>query len=112
MSMTLENLIEELFAVKTRPEHNTVTVSHTAPTTLVAPNNPNRLSLIISNPSSRSICVSFERDFTYPHGILLVPNGGYVSFLWSEDFNSVGWNMYGIATVGAGDLEIMEIISI
>lgn len=112
MGMTLSDMIQELFAVKTRPEHRTVNVDFNQPTTLVAPNNPNRLSLIISNPSTRNIYVSFEQVFTAPHGIMLVPNGGFISFLWSEDFNAVGWAMYGIAQVAAADLEVMEIISV
>lgn len=112
MPATLDDMIRQLFDVQTRAIHNQVSVSNVAPPTLVAKNNPNRLSLILSNPSAQLIYVAFEQDFAVGEGILLVPNGGFVSFLWSEDFNVVGWSMHGIAVAAAGNLNVLEIVSL
>jgi hypothetical protein len=112
MSLTLRDMIQELFAVQTAAKDSVVNVLTTSPPTLVADNNPNRLSLIVSNVGSNLVYMKFDNDVTAPDGILLVPNGGFISFLWDEDFDVVGWGMYGIADGGASQVNVLEIISI
>ena len=112
MALTLSDMIQELFAVKTAARISQVTVSNVVPVTQIADNNPNRLSLIISNPSDNRIHVSFERDFVVDEGIVLTAIGGFMSFLWSEDFDVVGWSMFGIAENAPSIMNVLEIISI
>jgi hypothetical protein len=112
MSMTLRDMIQELFAVQTAAKHQEINVLTTQPPTLIANNNPNRLSLIISNIGTFPVYCKFEQDFAAPDGILLAPNGGFIAFLWDEDFDVVGWSMHGLATGGASQVNVLEILSI
>lgn len=112
MAMTLDDMIRQLFAVRTRAIHSQVLVSASAPPTVIAPNNPNRLSFFVSNPGANSVYVAFESDFALGEGVLLVPSGGYISFLWSEDFNVVGWGMYGIASSADVSVNVLEVVSL
>lgn len=111
MSMTLRDMIQSLFAVSTAAKQTEVNVLTTTPPTQIADNNPNRLSLIISNVGSYPVYVKFEKSFVAPNGLYLAPSGGFVSFLWDEDMDVVGWSIYGQAVGGASQLNVLEIIS-
>lgn len=112
MSLTAHDMIMNLFNVKTRPIHSQVNVSNTLPPTEIAPNNPNRLSLIVSNPSGFDIYVQFDHDFIAGEGILIKANGGVISLLWSDDMDTVGWSLHGLASGGVAVVNVLEIVSI
>lgn len=112
MALTLHDLIEELFVVKTIPQMSTVTVTGGLPFKLLAKNNPNRLSLIMSNVGDNPVYINYNRSAGLKEGLMLVPNGGYLSLLWSEDFDTVGWDVYAHAISGDSTIILLEIISI
>jgi len=111
MASTLRDMIQMLFEVETAARQSQVAVSNVN-VTRVAGNNPNRLSLILSNPGVNGVYVSFERDFVSGEGLLLVPSGGFVSYMWDEDFDVVGWGLYGIALIAPVNINVLEIVSI
>lgn len=112
MAMTLADMIKTLFDVKTNVIHRQVTVPAVAPACIIAPNNPNRLSLLVSNPWTRNVYVKFDVNVAVDEGILLVPNGGFVAFLWDEDFDIVGWELRGISMTAATKVNVIEIVSV
>lgn len=95
--MTLQDLLTKKFGVKTTHEINPVTDTVGTSTTKVLGNNPNRLAFTIINLSSNVVYLGFDRDVSSSKGIYLSPNGGSLSMLYDEDFNSVGYEVFGKA---------------
>lgn len=112
MAITLYDAIQTIMPVKTSLRIRTIDVSETSPPTLLVPNNPNRLELILSNVGDYNIYIHTEVDYTIPEGMLLTPNGGFMSLIWNEDFDVTGYSWYGLAQTDAGELTIMEVLSI
>ena len=112
MSITLYEAIQTLFPVKTTCKVKTVDVDARPHTTHLVENNPNRFELIISNVGDNPVYVSYLRDFGDKEGLLLNPNGGFVSYIWNEDFDIVGWGWNGFEVGGDGIIFVMEIVSV
>lgn len=110
MSDTLTTLLEAQFKVKARGKLSTVQIGDTLPATLIVSNNPNRVGLVISNPSNAQMYVSFEAAMGLTDGVTIVPNGGTLSMIWSEDFDQIGWAWYAVASIDDSKLNILESI--
>jgi len=112
MSITLYDAIQTVMPVQTGLKIHTLAVSESAPPTLLADNNPNRLELILSNVGDYNIFVNADITYELPEGLLLTPNGGFVSLIWNEDFDITGYSWYGFAQTGAGEITVMEVLSL
>ena len=112
MSISLYDAIQTVMPVKTGLKIIKYNVSDSLPPTLIANNNPNRLELIISNVGDYDVYLNSSVAFDIPTGILLTPNGGFLSLIWNEDFDITGYTWYALADGGTAELTIMEVLSI
>ncbi len=112
MSVTLSELLESLYGVKTtyRVNPNISTVGVTASKLLN--NNPNRVSFIIVNMSVNSLYISPTIDVSSTKGIYIAPNGGFASFQWDRDFELVSQEWWCIGGAAGTTLYVLENISI
>ena len=98
--MTLTELLEKQFGVKTRTIINPLVTSLTGNVDKVLSNNPNRLAWIIINLGSNSAYGSWLRYPSSTKGFLLSALGGTASVMWNEDFELVGSEVYVKGTTG------------
>jgi len=110
--MTLKDLLEQQYKVKTRLVINPLGVTSVGITvSQLLPNNPNRLAWMLVNLSANDLYIAFERDVSVNKGIYLSPTGGSVKFLWSEDFELVGYEVYAIATGATSAIYLVEVVT-
>ena len=81
----------------------------TSPTQII-PNNPDRVSFVISNVSSSEIHVGWNQQITTTFGILVPPNGGWIQGEVERDGGVIGWAVFGVSTLAATQLYVIEII--
>ena len=108
--MTLQELIESQFGVKTSYEINPVTDSALVNVTRVLGINPNRLGFVFMNMGANTVYLSPQNTVSVGNGIMIQSGGGGVSFIWRDDFNLVGVDWYAIADGLASNIHIMEIV--
>ena len=108
--MTLQDLLFKQFTVKTRANINPEISTLTGGVDKILSNNPNRLAWIIINLGDDAFYISFERDPSATKGIVLSGGGGSASMLWNEDFDLVGYELFGKGTLGA-KIYVIEILT-
>lgn len=97
--MTLGELLDKQFGVKTRTVMDSLGVVNIGTSVKkILDNNPNRLAWIICNLSSNTLYIALTNDPSSSKGILVGANGGIVSMLWNEDFESTGWEIFGLGS--------------
>ena len=106
MDGILQKLIQKQFGIKTRLREDTRVSSLGVTSALVLPQNANRLGWIIINLSANTVYVGFN------NGVILVASGGSYSMIWNEDFDVVGYEVWGIATGAASAIKCYEIIGV
>jgi hypothetical protein len=112
MSITLHELLDQLYGIKTTQDINkTSDVVNIAPTRILS-NNPNRVSFLIVNLSGNAIYIAPDNNVSTTRGIYLAANGGTAGFQWDRDFDLVSMEWFGTSTVDARDVFILENISI
>lgn len=75
--------------------------------TLVTRQNPNRVKVLITNLTSASGSVSYDKAVSATRGVYLGPNGGSVVGLFEEDGESLYRELYG--RLGTqGDVHVLE----
>jgi len=105
--MSLAKVLKDRWGVRTQAAQKTVSLG-TSPAELV-PNNPDRLALLIINLSTNSVYVALDASVSSSKGMLLAPSGGSGSFSIDEDFQLVGWAIWGIATGAGSPLYVIEV---
>jgi len=110
--MTLKELLDQQFKVKTDSIANPVTNSVGAAATRVLGNNPNRLAWVFINLSANTIYLEFSRDVGAARGILVSPNGGSAMMVWNEDFELTGYEVWGLAPAGASTCYVLEVVTV
>ena len=96
------------FGIQTIPKESRPVANIIA--SVVIDNNPNRVYYSIMNRSSVNVAVGFGADLTVANGLLLPPNGGWVSQAIEEDGTAVAWAIYAASAVDAAALYILEIV--
>lgn len=109
--MDLATLLLQQFKLKTRSVENPLLTALGAATLRVFSNNPNRLAWLFINLSANIIYLGLANDVSATKGIVVVPNGGVASMVWDEDFNMVGWDIWGIAPAGASNCYSVEVVT-
>lgn len=108
--MTLQELLLGQFKVKTRQIVNRGTTLMTGAVVQVLPNDPNRLAWVIINLGVAAAYLGFERDVSATKGIALTASGGSASLVWNEDFETVGYELFALGTVG-DNLYVVEVVT-
>ncbi len=110
--MNVADLLEKQFGVKTtygvNPEVDAVAITKTR----ILDNNPRRLSFVLINLGAVFITVSPNPDVSLTKGIYLVPNGGTLSMVWTEDFEMPTMEWYAIANGANSDIFVMEVLTL
>lgn len=105
--MSLAKILKDRWGVRTQAAQKTITLGVAAAE--LVPNNPDRLGLTIINLSTNSVYVALDNSVSDTKGMLLVPSGGSVTFSLEEDFQMVGWAIWGVATGADSSLFIIEV---
>lgn len=112
MSVTLNEILQNLYGVKTSPRLNYTTDDIDSSVKAIVNNNPNRVSMIIVNLGANACYISPFRDVSSTKGIYIAPNGGSVVLQWDKDFELVGYEWHGVSSVDNQSVLILENISI
>jgi hypothetical protein len=72
----------------------------------------NRLAVTIVNLSAATFYLSPDRVPSATHGIRVGPSGGILVLNWREDLHLVGYEWWGLSTVAASDIFIIETVSL
>jgi len=102
----LKDYIEREFGRSVSSKDYEVSVK-TTPTKIVN-NNPDRLELIISNPSSNLVYIGLTSEVSLTRGIFIPTDGGSQTFLAHEDGDLVGREWWAIASANT-NLYIIEL---
>lgn len=108
--MDLTSFLLERFKCVTRAVENPILTSVGATATIILANNPNRLAWIFINLSANAIYLALENSVSATRGVLVAANGGKASMVWDEDFQTVGWAIWGIAPAGASNCYSFEVV--
>jgi hypothetical protein len=106
--MKLSDLLKERFKVETRTNINPLVSSVGATATRVLPENPNRVAWIVINLSVNTVYLGLKNDVSASKGIALSGGGGLASMVFDEDFEMVGYEVYGIAPAGDSNIYVLE----
>lgn len=112
MTTTLYQMLEANFGLKTSYHINPLVAQVQIALTKLLSYNPNRIGLIMVNNGAVSITVSPVNTVTVGNGIILVPNGGSISFKWDIDFELLAGEFFGRADGAASNIYILEVVSI
>lgn len=79
---------------------------------MLAPNNPRRLGLVVSNNAPASVTVGFNPSLAYGEGVMVTGGGGGLSMTHLEDGEVVGAALYMIGLVAGGDVYVLEVVAL
>lgn len=108
---TLHSLVKSLYGVSTTPLINGTVAAIGVAAIVVAPLNPRRVGLTITNNSLNWIRILPDPGVSAVNGIYVAPGGGSVTFRWDIDFELIGLPWYGIAGGAASAVTIIENIA-
>lgn len=112
--MNVHELIEKQYGVKTTYNENPEVAAVQVTTTKVLSYNPRRLSFVFVNLSPVFVLIAPDSDVTLVprRGIYLVPNGGTLSMVWTEDFEMATMEWFAIADgAAAADCYCLEVLT-
>jgi hypothetical protein len=105
--MSLADVLLKRWGVRSQAAQKTVSVGVAA--VQIVPNNPQRLALTIINLSTNSVYIALDNSVAATKGMVLQPTGGSATFSLDEDFQMVGWEIWGIATGAASAVYVIEV---
>ena len=105
--MSLAEILMKRWGVRTQAAQKTVSLGVAAAE--IVPNNPDRLGLTIINLSTNSVYLALDNSVSSSKGMLLVPTGGSATFSLEDDFQMVGWAIWGVASGAASPLYVIEV---
>jgi hypothetical protein len=106
--MALSEYVLKKFGRKTRAVINPVTASCGITATELLKNNPDRLAWTLINLGATGLYIAWDAGVSATHGIYVGPNGGAVSLIADDDGETTGYQVYGIALVGADAIFVLE----
>lgn len=112
MSVTLHEILESLYGVKTIAKVNSVVDDVDSTVKKILNNNPNRVSVIIFNLGASPIYVSPFNDVSSTKGMYVAPLGGSIVIQWDTDFTLVSNEFYAISALDNQSVMILENISL
>lgn len=109
--MNVSDLLEKQFGVKTTYETNPLVDQAEITVTRILPYNPRRVSFVLINLGDVYITVGPTSDIGLRKGIYLVPNGGTLSMVWTEDFEMPCMEWYALANGAPSEIYVMEVLT-
>lgn len=107
--MPLKDILIREFGVETFPRINPlVSIVGNTPVKILD-NNPNRLAWTFLNLSAVPISIGFSNEVSSINGIYMAARGGGINFLWNEEFDLVGYDVWAIATAPGANIYVIEI---
>lgn len=111
MPLSLAEMLEALYGVKSRLRENPLVAAIDTTVTRFLPYNPMRLSFTAVNLSPNSIFIGPTNLVDTDHGIFLGPSGGAIVIQWDRDFEQCASEWFAIASVDASDFYVLENLS-
>lgn len=105
----LYKLVKGIFGIGSYVRTNPVTQTVALTATRIAKNNPDRVGIIVSNVGSNTIYLGTGSDVSSTNGIPLF-SGGSISMKYDQDFESLGEEIWGIASVAASTVYVRELV--
>ena len=109
--MNVAELLEREYGVKTTYAINPEVAQVKTTLTKILSYNPKRVSFILINLGSDFLCVSPDSLVSVTRGIYLVPNGGTLSMVWTEDFEMPTFEWFGMANTAACEIFVLEVLT-
>ena len=109
--MNVAQLLEREYGVKTTYGINPEVAQVETTLTKVLAYNPKRVSFILINLGADFITVAPDNLVAATRGIYLVPNGGTLSMVWTEDFEMPTFEWFAIADTAACAIFALEVIT-
>ncbi len=107
-NVTLRDLVRRELGAETFVDVNRVVSSIGVAAVQIMRQQPNRLAFVVVNLSPNDIHIGPFRDVSSSKGILLPPSGGSVVSIYTEDFDLVGYEWFGIAAAAASAILVVE----
>lgn len=76
----------------------------------LAPNNPNRIELILTNYGQAVVALVLSNAGTATTGIAIAPNGGTATLLVTEDGELTFQEIFGVSAAANNAVHVVEII--
>ncbi|NIQ91313.1 MAG: hypothetical protein GWN93_20815 [Deltaproteobacteria bacterium] len=108
--MNVADLIARRFGIRTRAQQVPLVQTVGTSVVRVLPNNPNRLAFVIVNLSSNNVYVAWDLAVSTTRGVLLTPNGGSLTVVYEEDFETACWELFAIADGAASSIFVPEVV--
>jgi len=112
MSITLAEMLDNLFGVKSTHRINVEADEINSTVTQILKANPNRLSVLVINLGAQAVFLTPDNSPSSTRGIYLAPNGGSMILMFDKDFQLPASEWWGICSVDNNDVLIMENVSI
>ena len=109
--MNVVELLERVYGVKTTHSINPEVAQVETTLTKILSFNPKRVSFILINLGANFLTVAPDPLVSATRGIYLVPNGGTLSMVWTEDFEMPTFEWFGIADTAACEIFVMEVLT-
>lgn len=109
-NLTLKQLIEQQFGVQTDTSIVSVSVGTTA--IQLAPNNPNRVGLVIMNLSGNDVYISPFSGVSSTNGLKLATSGGSITLNWQYDLTFCGYGFQAVASGANSSVLVLEVFTI
>jgi len=109
--MDVQGLLEKQYGVKSTYDENPEVDQLQITKTKFLSYNPRRISFVLINLSAVFVTVAPDSEVSLTRGIYLVPNGGTLSMIWTEDFEMPAMEWYGIANGAAADIYCLEVLT-
>ena len=110
-SLSLFQMIEALFGIRTVHHENPVTDNVDIAVTNILSGNPRRVGFVVFNLSANTIFIAPSNIVSATRGIYLAPNGGSASLVWDRDFEIICMPWYAAASADTSVVYILEYIS-
>jgi len=108
--MTAQEVLDRRWGVRTRPITNRLVSNLGTSVTKVIPNDPDRLAWLIVNLSANTVYLGLSRDVSSSKSILLQASGGSAGMVLDEDFNTVTYEVWGVASGASSAIYTIEVV--
>lgn len=112
MPKTLQELLSEQFGVKVRAVEDPGGVTSLGTTAqTILPNNANRVGWIITNLSTNIVYLDYKNAVASTKAFALLKQGDSAISVWNQDFDLVGWAVWGVASGAASAIRAVSLVS-